>query len=140
MRNHDVARRVAARLRALREARQLSVRALGQRVGLGTEVVSRAERGLQTPTIQTLQRLCEGLEVSLSAFFAEEPEPVPSLAAGRLRRLAALLQGVAPDEQALLLTSLEGVCRALTSRLDEGPVDLPAAAERRPRYSGRRKR
>lgn len=140
MRNQDVALKVAARLRELREERQLSVRALGQRVGLGTEVVSRAERGLQTPTIQTLERLCQGLDVSLSTFFSDERKALPSVASGRVRRLEGLLSGLDPNAQELLVTSFEGVARALTVSFRNRPVPLKAAAERKASYPTRRRR
>lgn len=140
MRNHDVALRVAARLKELREAQDLSVRALGQRVGLGTEVVSRAERGLQTPTIQTLERLCGGLGVTLSEFFSDERRKAASVGAHRLRRVEMLLTGLSPAAQEQVVASLEGLARALTVQLDNRPVPLQAAAERKAPYRGHRRR
>lgn len=140
MRNHDVARRIAARLRELRESRQLSVRALGLRAGLGTEVVSRAERGLQTPSVQTLERLCQGLHVTLAEFFSEDGEAIATMTAGRSRRLEALLTRLDPSAQDLVLASLEGLISATTARFQNTAVPLQAAAERKSRYSARQRR
>lgn len=140
MRNQDVARRLAARLKELREHRQLSVRALGVRAGLGTEVVSRAERGLQTPSIQTLERLCRGLDVSLATFFAEPQQALTSAASRRLRRLELLFSGLDPGAQELMVSSLEGLVSGLSVRFQSGPVPLKAAAERKARYSSRSRR
>ncbi len=139
MRNEDVGQRIAARLKELREARQLSVRALGVRAELGTEVVSRAERGLQTPSVQTLERLCGGLDVTLAEFFAEEHRKPGSLAAARVRRLEAILSRLEPGSQDLLVKSLEGLTTALT-RFENTAVPVKAAAERKLSWTGRPRR
>lgn len=53
------------RLRLAREARGLSLAALGKMCGLSTTYLSEIERGESRPAIQTLRRLSEALQVSL---------------------------------------------------------------------------
>ncbi len=65
---------VGARVRALREQRNLSLRALAEIGSVSPNTVSLIERGLSSPSIDTLQRLASGLGVSIAAFF-ETGEP-----------------------------------------------------------------
>lgn len=72
-----VAQRVAAHLKFLRESRGWSIRELARHSGLAPESVSRSERGVTEVTITNLVRLCQGLGVTTSEFFAEiEQEPL----------------------------------------------------------------
>lgn len=125
MRNAVIAAQVPARLKELRLRRELSVRGLGVASGLPTEVVSRAERGLTTPSIGTLAKLCDGLGVTLAEFFSGAvPESLPSV---KLRRLAALVGGLEPRAQDQLINGLEGLTQVTYATQ---PIALLAAADR----------
>ena len=69
---------VGARIRELRKERDLSLRALAEMCNVSPNTVSLIERGLSSPSVDTLQRLASGLEVSIAAFF-EKGEPPPRL-------------------------------------------------------------
>jgi quercetin dioxygenase-like cupin family protein len=58
----------------LREQRDLSLRALAEVCNISPNTVSLIERGLSSPSVDTLQRLASGLGVSIAAFF-ETGEP-----------------------------------------------------------------
>jgi len=75
MRPDQVATFVATRLKALREARGYSLRKLAHRSDITPEMLSRAERSERVPSIETLARVCAGLEMSLSDFFDEGDRP-----------------------------------------------------------------
>ena len=66
---------IGARLRALRQARNLSQRELARRVGLPNSAISLIESGRTNPTIGALKRILDGLPIGLAEFFAFEPEP-----------------------------------------------------------------
>jgi transcriptional regulator with XRE-family HTH domain len=70
MENVDVT--IAARLRALRLTRSLTLDQLAEVAGVSRAMISRIERAEASPTAALLARLCAGLGLSLSAFFAEE--------------------------------------------------------------------
>jgi XRE family transcriptional regulator, regulator of sulfur utilization len=53
------------RLRAARKARQISVRALAQRTGFSPSFLSQVELGQSSPSLASLQRICDALEVDL---------------------------------------------------------------------------
>ena len=54
------------RVRALREAMDLSLRDLAERSGVSAPMLSQVERGETSPTLQTAERISAGLELRLS--------------------------------------------------------------------------
>ena len=64
---------VGARLRELRVARGKSMRALARSSGLSTNALSMIERGRTSPSVSTLYKIAEALEVPITAFFRLEP-------------------------------------------------------------------
>jgi len=60
----------------LREDRGWTEYELAKNSGLTQSTVSTWYRKKQTPTIQTLEKVCAGLGISLSQFFAEDTESV----------------------------------------------------------------
>lgn len=65
---------VGRRIRALREQRGLSLRALSARCGLSSNAISLIERGENSPTVSSLHLLAEALEVSIASLFEAERE------------------------------------------------------------------
>ena len=61
-----IAAHVAAILRAEREHRKLSMSAVAERAGLSQQMISYVEREMRSPTLDTLLRITEALEVSLA--------------------------------------------------------------------------
>jgi transcriptional regulator with XRE-family HTH domain len=57
---------VGARIRALREAMDLSLRDLAERSGVSAPMLSQVERGETSPTLSVASRIASGLELSLS--------------------------------------------------------------------------
>jgi transcriptional regulator with XRE-family HTH domain len=79
---------VGSRLRALREQRDLSLRALAEMCQVSANTVSLIERGLSSPSVDTLQRLATGLAVPIVAFFETGEPParvILTACAGRMR-------------------------------------------------------
>ena len=62
---YDVAS-VGPRVRALREAMDLSLRELALRCGVSAPMLSQVERGETSPTLQVATRIAQGLELRLS--------------------------------------------------------------------------
>lgn len=65
---------VSSRLRELREARGISMRALAAHSGLSANALSMIERGKTSPSVSTLYKLAGALGVSITAFFGVEHE------------------------------------------------------------------
>jgi len=57
---------IGPRVRAMREAMDLSLRALAERSGVSAPMLSQVERGETSPTLQIASRIAHGLELRLS--------------------------------------------------------------------------
>ncbi len=62
---------ISRNIRRFREDRQLSVGELSRRAGVAKQTVAGIEAGVGNPTIETLERLAESLNVSLRAIVSE---------------------------------------------------------------------
>jgi transcriptional regulator with XRE-family HTH domain len=86
---------VGQRLRILREERQISMRALARRSGLSANALSMIERGLTSPSVTTLLKLANAMEIPITAFFRQEIPRTPVVlrkAAERVR--VSIIKGV----------------------------------------------
>lgn len=72
---------IGARIRAARQASGLSQGDLENRTGLLRCYLSRVENGHTEPSLQTLARIAQALEMPVSGFFTgtEVEEPAPAL-------------------------------------------------------------
>lgn len=66
------ASRIGAQIKALRVASGASGGELAQNAGISRSMLSRIERGLVSPSVETLDRIASGLEVSVSRFFSDQ--------------------------------------------------------------------
>lgn len=66
---------IMTRLRALRHAQGLSLRALKQRADVAVATLVRIEAGGYDPKLSTLQRLARALGVSVGTLIGERPTP-----------------------------------------------------------------
>lgn len=72
---HDaVSVNIGERLRELREARNISMRALATKSGLSANALSMIERGRASPSVSTLYKLSDALGVSITSFFGSDME------------------------------------------------------------------
>ena len=67
---------VGTRIREIREAKGYSLRTLAERSGLSLNAISRIERGENSPTVSSLQRLATALAVPINEFFKTGKEYV----------------------------------------------------------------
>lgn len=63
---------IGQRLKALREARNLSQRQLAEQCGVTNGMISMVEQNRTSPSVATLKKILEGMTVSMSEFFAAE--------------------------------------------------------------------
>ena len=61
------------RIRALRQARRLTLRDVADRAGVTESFLSQVERDVTSPSIATVQRIARALDLSIAQLFAEEP-------------------------------------------------------------------
>jgi transcriptional regulator with XRE-family HTH domain len=77
---------LGARVRALREAMDLSLRDLGERSGVSAPMLSQVERGETSPTLQVARRIAAGLELRLSQLLRLDEEAAVNVVRSDERR------------------------------------------------------
>jgi len=115
---------IGAKLRELREAKNLSQGDIEKRTGLFRCYTSRVENGYTVPSVGTLEKYASALEVPLYRFFAdEEPVVKPKLpsessfwgAHGKERdvfqKLRKALARMDEQDRKLLLSMAQGMAR-----------------------------
>ena len=90
------------RIKALREAKKISIYRLSQDSGISQGHISDLENGINQPTIETLKRILAPLGCSLSEFFNEGEISVLS---EKEKELVASFRTM-PDEKAELFLKL----------------------------------
>jgi transcriptional regulator with XRE-family HTH domain len=70
---------IGPRVKALREAMDLSLRDLAERCGVSAPMLSQVERGETSPTLQVAARIASGLELRLSQLLRLDEEGMVSL-------------------------------------------------------------
>jgi transcriptional regulator with XRE-family HTH domain len=110
---------IAQRIRSLREAKKLSQGDLETRTGLLRCYTSRVENGHTVPSVETLEKYAQALEIPLYALLYDgDSPPVPSKLNGRegksawessrkgmqlMDKLVPLLAKMTPSERDLIL-------------------------------------
>jgi len=77
---------LGARVRALREAMDLSLRDLAERSGVSAPMLSQVERGETSPTLQIASRIAFGLELRLSQLLRLDEDGAVTIVRGDERR------------------------------------------------------
>ena len=110
---------ISDRLRAVREAKNLSQGDIEERTGLLRCYISRVENGHTVPAIETLEKMARALEVPLYQIFygGEEPPELPNLPK---RRTAPDIAWGSSGKDARLLFRL----RRLLSRVNQRDRNL----------------
>ena len=65
MKKEELSKRVGLKIRAVREAQGLSLQDFADKVDLEYNNLIRIEKGRTNPTLVTLYKICQGLEVEL---------------------------------------------------------------------------
>lgn len=65
----DIVRRFGEKLRELRKAKNLSQEALSKEAGLDRTYVGKIERGEKSPSLHTIEKLANILDVEISELF-----------------------------------------------------------------------
>lgn len=65
---------LGSRIRALRQARHLTLRDVAERSGVTESFLSQVERDVTSPSIATVQRIARALDLSIAQLFVEQPE------------------------------------------------------------------
>ena len=101
----DLSIRLGARIRAIREQKKLRVADLADMTGLTPSMISQVERGLIAPSIATLKKIGNSLNIPLSLLFESNDEAHVN---GTLMQSEALLKRLGNLEPLMKALSLIG--------------------------------
>lgn len=87
------------RLRGLRQARGLSLRALARQVGLSATLLSQVERGVTEPSLTTLRQLATVFGASVSTLLEDEHAPPVYVNRPGTRSLLTMSDGLVTYER-----------------------------------------
>jgi transcriptional regulator with XRE-family HTH domain len=105
------------RIRALRQARHVTLRELAERAGVTESFLSQVEREVTSPSIASVQRIARALDLGIADLFVEEP-PL-----GRVVRRAERRRIVYPGLHAtdeFLTAGRDGRLQVIVSTLEPG--------------------
>lgn len=69
-----IEKQIADGMRKIRKSKGLTLKQLGQKIGISPGMLSRLENNQSSPPIATLAKIAQGLEVPISIFFEENGE------------------------------------------------------------------
>jgi transcriptional regulator with XRE-family HTH domain len=108
---------LGTRIRALRQARHLTLRDVADRAGVTESFLSQVERDVTSPSIATVHRVAQALGLSISQLFAEEAE------SGRVVRREDRRRVAYPGLRAVdefLTSNMTGRLQLIMSTIDPG--------------------
>jgi transcriptional regulator with XRE-family HTH domain len=118
---------VGGRIRALRQKRQMTLQQLSDQCGVSVGMLSQMERGRSSPSVRTLQRVAEALEIPMSWFFSTPlvPRDHPSWVLPRQHRRTLSLGDMTVTKE-LLSPPGDGEMELLVVTIEPGGSSGPA--------------
>jgi transcriptional regulator with XRE-family HTH domain len=92
---------IGKKIREIRKANGQKLLNISEATGLSQPFISEIERGVKVPSIDTLEKICSALGITLSEFFSDQSPELPP----HLRNLVEAARDLSP-EQVELLTDL----------------------------------
>lgn len=102
----ELAQRLGERIRQLRKQKGLSQEQLGELAGLHTNYIGQIERGEKNLTIETLDKVVSGLQVSLEEVFRYID---PAVGEDKLSEITSLLAARSPEDHKMVLQIIKGI-------------------------------
>jgi transcriptional regulator with XRE-family HTH domain len=115
---------VGPRIRAIREQRDVSLRTLADQCGLSANAISLIERGENSPTVSSLQRLAAALDVPITRFFEEQHEQTTVFVLPE-QRLRSQVKGIQLESLGIGLRNQQLEPFLMTVESGAGTIDEP---------------
>jgi transcriptional regulator with XRE-family HTH domain len=93
-----------ARFERVRVAAGISKNALAKAIGISQPFISELESGRKSPSLQTIERICEYLGITLAEFFADDITPIVPADVRRITDMALCLK---PRQRKLLIDVIQ---------------------------------
>jgi len=117
----DFVRELGLHIRELRQNTGMSQEELALRAGLNAAHLGQIERGLKKPTIETINRIAEALEIPIVKLFHFKEDVIPSItqSSENLNKIVAQLTPMTDSEQRYILKMIKVFKRFQNNELKE---------------------
>lgn len=112
--NNHLAREVGAKIKYLRQKRGLSQEALALSCDMNPAFLGHVERGMRSPTLNTLQRICDGLGITLTELLTDPNASADSTGcAAAIQHVTNRMRQLTPAQAAHIADMVEQAIRLL---------------------------
>ena len=113
--NTRLAREVGAKIKYLRQKRGLSQEALALSCDMNPAFLGHVERGMRSPTLNTLQRICDGLGITLTELLLTEPDATAASTgcAAAIQQVTDRMRQLTPAQAAHIANMVEQAVQLL---------------------------
>jgi len=107
----DIAKLVGEQIRSFRQDRGLSQEELALRSGLNTTFVGQVERGIKKPTIDTLEKMVNSLDITFEDLFSFEKNAIKHKDSTIIDKIAFELNICTNDEQTAVYNVIKQILK-----------------------------
>lgn len=107
----DISKQLGQRIRLLRENLGISQEKLAEKANLNTSFVGQIERGGKKPTLETLEKIVNALDISFEELFAFERDLIKHKDTLIANKIAFELHGRSQDEQEAVLSLVKQILK-----------------------------
>ena len=104
-----LAMEIGAKIRKLRLQRGMSLEKLALSCDMNAAFLGHVERGMRCPTIYTLYRICEGLQIGLDELFVTDSLTTQN--AGAIAHISKMVQPLPPDKAQAIAEMVEAALK-----------------------------
>jgi transcriptional regulator with XRE-family HTH domain len=101
--------RLGPRLKALRKQKRMTQDQLAAHMGRSVDAISNLERGKSLPNFETIELLCEVLEIELKVLFDFEERSLPPRQSQLLEELQALARDLSTGDLELAVEQVRAI-------------------------------
>ena len=118
--NHHLAQEVGAKIKYLRLKRGLSQESLALSCDMNPAFLGHVERGLRSPTLTTLQRICDGLGITLTELLLTDPQSgtSPSGQTAAIQHVVDRMQQLTPAQAGHVANLVDQICLLIAAPED----------------------
>lgn len=104
----ELASVVGERIRRIRKEEGLSLELFALRCDMNAAYIGHIERGVQNPTLNTLERICKGLDISVEDLFKDKNSTV-DMNSATMHYLAQITSDLSPEQFYRLLNIIKDI-------------------------------
>ena len=104
----ELASMVGERIRRIRKEEGLSLELFALRCDMNAAYIGHIERGVQNPTLNTLERICKGLDISVEDLFKDKDSTV-DMNSATMHYLAQITSDLSPEQFYRLLNIIKDI-------------------------------